>query len=240
MPEQEKAEPVLELSGVTGGYGKTTVLRQVNLSVPRGQVVAALGANGAGKTTMLRVASGTLRPSEGSVTLAGKDVTKLAPHKRAKGGLCHITDGRAIFPSMTVRENLEMAVPPWVKDGNLDEAIELFPRLGDRLKQKAGSMSGGEQQMLALSRAFLARPSVVLVDEVSTGLAPVIVDELFRVLKVLADRGVSLLLVEQYVHRALAMADLVYVLNRGEIVFTGEASKVSESVLAEAYLAQEA
>jgi branched-chain amino acid transport system ATP-binding protein len=221
---------------VTGGYGKVTVLRDVSLSVPRGGVAAILGANGAGKTSLLKVASGLLRPTEGSVRIDGQDVTKRPPERRARKGLCHVTDGRAIFRDLTVRENLELAIPPWIKSRDLEQVLTLFPRLGERMTQRAGRMSGGEQQMLALSRAFLSKPAVVLVDEVSMGLAPLVVDEMFVALKVLAAQGTALLLVEQYVHRALEMADVVYLLDQGEITFSGPPSSLDESTLMAAYL----
>jgi branched-chain amino acid transport system ATP-binding protein len=227
---------VLELRGVHAGYGRARVIHGVDLAVPEGSVVALLGANGAGKTTLLRVASGLLRPTAGKVFLGIADVTRQASHQRAKEGLCHITEGRAIFRSLSVRDNLELATPSWVQGSGFDRAIEIFPRLGDRLRQTAGSMSGGEQQMLALARAFLANPSVVLVDEVSIGLAPVVIDELFVALESLVASGVAGLMVDQYVHRAIAMADVVYLMKQGKIVFRGRSGEVDNDALMQAYL----
>jgi branched-chain amino acid transport system ATP-binding protein len=229
---------VLELHGVTAGYGRTTVLRDVSLSVPAGQVVALLGPNGAGKTTLLRVASGLLGVDSGEVSLHGNDVTKRKPFQRAKDGLCLVPEGRGIFPNLSVRENLLLQVPPWKKDGSIDAAVEAFPILKERLSQTAGSMSGGQQQMLALSRCFLAEPKVVLLDEVSMGLAPRIIDEIFVALDKLAKAGVSLLLVEQYVSRALKACDHLYLLNRGKITFSGSPKEIDEAELTRRYLGE--
>jgi branched-chain amino acid transport system ATP-binding protein len=236
MTVSEDAKKILEISGVHAGYGHARVLHGVDLAVNKGSVVALLGANGAGKTTLLRVASGLLRPTAGKVSLGIVDVTRRPSYQRAKDGLCHITEGRAIFRSLSVRDNLELAVPSWVQGSSFDRAIEIFPRLGDRLRQTAGSMSGGEQQMLALARAFLANPSVVLVDEVSIGLAPVIIDELFVALESLVASGVAVLMVDQYVHRAIAMADVVYLMKQGKIVFRGRSDEVDNDALMQAYL----
>ncbi len=228
--------PLLEFDGVTAGYGRSTVLRKVNLAVPKGAVVALLGPNGAGKTTLLKVAVGLIRPTQGSVRLGQDDVTRASPSRRTRSGLCHIPEGRGIFRSLTVRDNLRMQLPPWSKDVNLDAALEMFPVLGERLRQIAGTLSGGQQQMLALSRAYLSHPEVVLLDEVSMGLAPKVVDEIFIALKRLAATGVSLLLVEQYVNRALEMCDRVAVLSRGELAFEGRPNDLDEDALRQTYL----
>jgi branched-chain amino acid transport system ATP-binding protein len=230
------AEMALELRGVTGGYEDFEVLHDVDLVVPKGAVVALLGANGAGKTTLLRIASGLLKPSEGEVLCEGQDVTAERPHKRAARGICHITEGRAIFRALSVRDNLTLSIPPWSKGQGIDLAIDVFPVLGERLNQTAGSLSGGQQQMLALSRAFLAKPKVVLADEMSIGLAPIVVNEIFESLGKLVAQGVSLLLVEQYVKRALEIADSVYLLRQGRTLFSGPASAVDESALMQAYI----
>jgi branched-chain amino acid transport system ATP-binding protein len=227
---------LLEMKGVAGGYGQSRVIHGVDLVVREGAVVALLGANGAGKTTLLRMASGQLKPAAGTIRIVGEDMTRKAPEKRARAGLCHLPEGRAIFPALSVRENLDLLVPPWRKDRNLDEVMQIFPRLGERLKQRAGSLSGGEQQMLALARAFLADPLVVLADELSMGLAPVAVDEVFEALRRLCERGVALLLVEQYVNRALDMADIVYLLRRGEVAASGPASAIDGDAVISAYL----
>jgi len=226
---------MLELHNIVAGYAETTVLRGASLTVPDGSVVALLGANGAGKTTLLRVASGLLRPTSGTMTLDGADVTGARPHQLAVRGVCHVPEGRGVFPSLTVRENLSLAAGPGGRDA-LDKAVAAFPRLGERLGQTAGTMSGGEQQMLALARAYIAEPKVWLLDEVSMGLAPKIVDEIFEFLGRVAREGASLLLVEQYVTRALALADYVYLLNRGQVAYRGEPSELEDEDVFARYL----
>ena len=222
-------EPMLEISGITGGYGSTTVLRDVSLSVPRGSVVALLCPNGAGKSTTMRMASGLLRPQQGRVILDGKDVTRATPSRRARLGICHVMEGRSIFPSLTVRENLRLQAPRRTSTSDvLDQTQEAFPHLADRRRQIAGTLSGGEQQMLALMRAYLSNPRVVLVDEASLGLAPVIVDQIFDFLARIARDGVSLLVVEQYAERVLAIATTAYLLNQGRVVHSGPAQDLDE------------
>jgi branched-chain amino acid transport system ATP-binding protein len=238
------------------------VLHDISITVPRSSVVALLGPNGAGKTTTLRVAAGLLRPARGTVVIGGRAAGRSAPFRRARQGVCLIPEGRGIFRSLTVRENLELLIPPWRKDSYLpgerppvppdgapdgksrhrigragiDQAIEVFPILGERLSQAAGLMSGGQQQQLALARAFLAAPDVVLLDEVSMGLAPVIVDQIFESLKLLASTGVALVLVEQYVSRALEMADTAYLMARGTIAWSGPAAALDTDAITRAYL----
>jgi branched-chain amino acid transport system ATP-binding protein len=238
------ATPVLELRDVQAGYGSATVLRGVSIAVPPSSIVALLGANGAGKTTVMRVASGLVAATGGQVLVDGGDVTACSPQDRTRRGLCLIPEGRGIFRSLTVRENLELfrpgraAVrPSRAAGGGLDSVIDVFPVLGQRIGQVAGTMSGGEQQMLALARAFLASPRVVMVDEVSLGLAPKMVDQIFEVLTGLARRGVCLLVVEQYVRRALELADHVYLLSRGEVMLSGSTGDVSYQDVVGAYLA---
>jgi len=226
----------LELKGITAGYGRTTVLRDVDLEVAQGEVLALLGPNGAGKTTLLRVASGLLRADAGTVAIAGADVTRRPAHARTRAGLCVIPEGRGVFADLTVRENLRLQVPPWADDDAADAALEAFPLLGERLDQHAGSMSGGQQQMLALARCWLARPTCVLLDEVSMGLAPRVVDEIFLALGQLAARGIAVVLVEQYVDRALAMADRVQLLDRGRSSFAGPAAEVDRDAVLRGYL----
>jgi branched-chain amino acid transport system ATP-binding protein len=227
---------MLVLREVTAGYGAATVLRRVNLIVPAGSVVALLGPNGAGKTTLLRVASGLLAPRSGSVLVDGDDVTGQDPDRLTRRGVCHVPEGRGIFRSLTVRENLITFSRPGGEAQAIERAAEAFPRLGQRMNQVAGTMSGGEQQMLALARAYVQDPRFVLLDEVSMGLAPKIVDEVFEFLERLAARGCALLLVEQYVTRALQAADYVYLLGRGEIVFAGEPDELDADALAEQYV----
>jgi branched-chain amino acid transport system ATP-binding protein len=226
---------MLELRGIHAGYGDHAVLRDISLTVPAGTVVAVLGPNGAGKTTLLRVASGLLRPSAGTVLLGGEDVTRARPHTRARRGLCHIPEGRGIYPTLTVRENLVLHSRKGEEAAAVDRATAAFPVLGEKLRQPAGQLSGGQQQMLSLVRSYLTSPRLVLVDEASMGLAPVVVDKIFEFLAEIAASGTALLLVEQYVSRALALASRVYLLNKGSVVFTGPPQDVADDLLA-AYL----
>ncbi len=226
---------MLEIRNVTGGYGNTTVLRDISLTVPDSSVVALLGPNGAGKTTTLRMASGLLRPREGEILLDGTDVRKLGPYQRTALGLCHIPEGRGIFPSLSVRDNLVLFVERGKEKEAWERAVDTFPVLGERRRQIAGTLSGGEQQMLALVRAYVANPRMVLVDEASLGLAPLVVDRIFEFLEKIAREGASLLLVEQYVSRALALADTVYLLNQGEIVHSGPSAGLTEDHIFELY-----
>jgi branched-chain amino acid transport system ATP-binding protein len=226
----------IALRGIRAGYAGTTVLRDVDITVPAGSVVALLGPNGAGKTTLLNVASGLLAPDAGAIALAGRDVTAEPAHLRAARGLCHVPEGRGIFPNLTVRQNIVLHAKSGREDDAIAAAVEAFPVLGRRLSQAAGTMSGGEQQMLALSAARVRRPAVVLLDEVSTGLAPQVIDQIFVFLADLAAGGASLLVVEQYVTRALALADYVYILRKGEVVFVGEPNEIDRDDVFAAYL----
>jgi branched-chain amino acid transport system ATP-binding protein len=226
----------LELSGISAGYGRATVLRDVSVTVAEGSVVALLGPNGAGKTTLLRVAAGLLAPTVGEVRLCGDTVTRAKPFQRAKRGLCLVPEGRGIFPNLSVRDNLRLQIPPWSSDTGFESALDAFPVLKDRLGQKAGSMSGGEQQMVALARCFLADPKVVLLDEVSMGLAPRVVDEIFEALHTLRRRDVALVLVEQYVSRALQIADRVDLLVRGNLAYSGSPAELTEDEVMRRYL----
>jgi branched-chain amino acid transport system ATP-binding protein len=219
---------MLELQHVVGGYGDTTVLRDVSLAVPDSSVVALLGPNGAGKTTSLRMASGLLRPRQGSVLLDGADISRLSPFQRVAQGICHIPEGRGIFPSLTVKENVIIYAPRGREKESWERAVDTFPVIGSRRRQIAGTLSGGEQQMLALVRAYISDPRIVLVDEASLGLAPLVVDDIFSFLERIAREGAALLLVEQYVSRALALAETVYLLSQGEIVYAGPAAELDE------------
>lgn len=225
-----------QLSGVSAGYGHTTILRNVDLSIPPGCVTALLGPNGAGKTTLLKVLSGLIKPTAGTVLLDGTDVTRLAPNKRAARGLCHIPEGRGIFRSLTVKENLELQASPGDEAAAIERAVAAFPILGQRLTQRSGTMSGGQQQMLAMARAYASNPRLILVDEASLGLAPIVVDEIFRFLAGAAESGSSLLIVDQFVSRALAMATRAYVLSRGEIVFDGTSAELQGGDVFQRYL----
>ena len=229
----------LQLEGITAGYGETVALRDVSLVVPSGRAVALLGPNGAGKTTLLSVASGLLRPRSGRVLLDGEDITGRPPDYVVPRGICHITEGRSIFPGLTVADNLRIFAPPRGGAEAIERAVTAFPRLGERLSQMAGTMSGGEQQMLAMARAYARRAPVVLLDEVSMGLAPILVDEIFEFLDRLAEEGTSLLIVEQYVAKALALADYVYLLVRGRVVYAGEPDEIAGTDLFARYLGAE-
>jgi len=218
--------PILELANVSAGYGRTTVLRDLSLSASPSSVTAVLGPNGAGKTTLLKVISGMLRPTTGSVRLGGQDVTRLDPNRRVALGLCHIPEGRGVFRSLTVRENLRLQAEPGSESESLDRAVEISPVLGRKLGQTVRTMSGGEQQMLAMVRAYIRNPKLVLVDEASLGLAPRIVDSIFEFLGQLASQGATLIIVDQFVTRTLGLADRVYLLSHGEITFSGTADEM--------------
>lgn len=224
------------LKGISAGYGSVGVLRDVDLVVPGGAVVALLGPNGAGKTTLLRVASGLLRPTHGVLELDGRDVTGRAPNELVADGVCHIPEGRGIFRNMSVRDNLLTFARPGAEAESMARAVEAFPRMGQRLNQIAGTLSGGEQQMLALSRAYVQKPTVVLLDEVSMGLAPIVIDEIFEFLALLVGQGSALLLVEQYVTRAMESADLVYLLSRGTVTFAGQPTELAEDDVFASYV----
>lgn len=233
-------QPALELRDVTAGYGEFTALWNVSVEVPKGSVVALIGPNGAGKTTSLRVASGLLRPAKGRVLLGGQDVTRQPAGARARAGLCLIPEGRGIYRSLTVKENLQLHASTSGKASSIEPAINAFPVLGSRLAQRAGSLSGGEQQMLAVSRAYLTDPKVVLLDELSMGLAPIVINEILASIENLIKSGVSVLIVEQFVQRALKLADLVVILAKGEVVFRGPAKQVTEERLTGLYLGTKA
>jgi branched-chain amino acid transport system ATP-binding protein len=229
-------DAALEVIGVRAGYERTEVLREISLVVPAGAVVALLGANGAGKSTTLKTISGLVRPTAGTVRMFGDDITNESTAKRANRGLCHIPEGRSVFRSLTVRENLELQAPSGSESDAIALAIESFPVLGRRINQQAGTLSGGEQQMLAMARAYTRRPRLVLVDEASLGLAPLIVDQIFAFLVSITGQGASLLIVDQFVARALEMASHAYVLNRGVITFDGSADELRQGDVFERYL----
>jgi branched-chain amino acid transport system ATP-binding protein len=228
----------LELRGVHAGYGRIEVLRELDLCVPAGAVVALLGPNGAGKTTTLNAIAGTIRVHKGDVLLEGRSVRDRTSYDRARAGLVLVPEGRGVFPSLTVRENLELVVRGSrcdleTRERRMAEVVDAFPRLAERLSQRAGTMSGGEQQMLALSRAFLASPAVLMMDEISMGLAPKLVEELFEAVQRLRARGTTIVLVEQFVSYALRFADVCYVLNKGRVGFVGEPSELRSGALLE-------
>ena len=230
---------MLELRAIDAGYGDTTVLRGVGLVAPDAAVTALIGPNGAGKSTLLNTAAGLIRPSRGRVLFDGDDVTGRGPHELAQRGLCLVPEGRGVFPRLTVRENVVLQSDPGSEAEAIALAVDAFPVLRGRLGQVAGTLSGGEQQMLALARAYVRRPRVVLLDEVSIGLAPKIVDEIFAFVARLAEGGASLLIVEQYVVRALELADYVYMLNQGVLTFAGEPAELEGEDVFQAYLGGE-
>jgi branched-chain amino acid transport system ATP-binding protein len=231
---------LLSVESVSVSYGGLRALSEVSLVVPHGSVVALLGANGAGKTTTLRTISGLVRPDRGRIVFAGADITRWPPHSIAAAGVVHVPEGRGIFRSLTVAENLSMASYASVSGGAgsiIDRAVELFPVLGERLSQQAGTLSGGEQQMLALARALVTRPRLLMLDEISMGLAPLVTAQLFERIRSSAAAGTSMLLVEQYVDAALELADYAYVLEKGRIVDMGEPADLqSSAALTDAYL----
>ena len=211
----------LRFENIVGGYGTHRVLFGVDLEVPAGKAVALLGANGAGKTTLLRLGAAVIHPSGGDVYIDDRKVTHQSAHTRAREGLCLIPEGHGIFRQLSVKENLAMYVKgKKVKDA-IEKAASFFPILGQRLSQDAGTMSGGQQQMLAVCRALCTDAQIILADELSLGLAPVIIDEIFAAVEVLRAEGRSLLIVEQYAERALSVVDQVYILNKGTVAFHG-------------------
>ncbi|MDA8186469.1 MAG: ABC transporter ATP-binding protein [Actinomycetota bacterium] len=231
---------MLEISDLSVSYGGVRALSGVSMSVPAGCVVALLGPNGAGKTTLLRAASGLADIERGRIIFAGRDVTGWPPHRIARLGMVHVPEGRGIFPSLTVEENLRMAAYSMPQGSDVDEVVargvELFPRLGDRLSQHARSLSGGEQQMLALARGLLARPKLVMLDEISMGLAPIIVTALFDAVRKMTETGVTALVVEQYVEAALGLADYAYLLDKGRVVSVGEPADLRSGGVLATYL----
>jgi len=222
----------LELRGVSAAYERVEVLHDVCLAVPAGKVFALLGPNGAGKTTLLRVASGRMKPNRGTVHVGGRDVTGMSPERLARYGVCSIPEGRGIFPNLTVTENLRM----WTFRGGVrrsdveSSAYGRFPRLAERRRQLAGTLSGGEQQMLAMSRALSTNPSLLLLDEISMGLAPMIVAQLYELVGQIAAEGFSILLVEQFAQTALQVADRAAVMTQGRLELEGSPDEVASAV----------
>lgn len=218
---------LLEIEDLEVHYGKICALSGISLTVDEGEIVTLVGANGAGKTTTLKAISGLRAPTTGSIRFAGKDITKVAGYKRVGLGLSQVPEGRGIFPGMTVRENIEMGA--YTRGGRveLDPLFALFPRLQERIDQPGGTLSGGEQQMLAIARAMTAKPRVLLLDEPSMGLAPLVVQQIFRNLAEINDEGTTILLVEQNANRALALSHRAYVLETGSVVLSGDADEVA-------------
>ncbi len=227
----KRPKPILELIGVHAAYGRIEVLHGVDLVVPVGEVVALLGPNGAGKTTLLKVASGQMKATQGHVHIGGSHVNNAPADAMARAGLCTIPEGRSVFPNLTVTENLQLASYAGAPvERILQVAFERFPRLQQRANQLAGSLSGGEQQMLAMARALSTEPAVLLVDELSMGLAPLIVQELYDIIVDLAATGVSVLVVEQFADAALAVAHRAAVLVHGRVVAYGEPDDIADEL----------
>jgi branched-chain amino acid transport system ATP-binding protein len=228
--------PLLELVGVHAGYGPIEVLHGVNFAVPAGSTVALLGPNGGGKSTTLKVCAGLMTPTRGELRLAGRDVTGASAEELARLGVCTVPEGRGIFPNLTVRENLWLATRLGVSLHTLeDAAYTRFPRLGERRKQLAGTLSGGEQQMLAMARALGTSPAILLIDELSMGLAPLVVQSLYEVVAQLVAEGISVLLVEQFARVVLTIADVAAIMLQGRVTEIGTPSAI-ESQLSAAYL----
>lgn len=232
---------VLSCKGLTAGYGRMTVVTAVDLETQEGELVALLGPNGAGKTTTLRAISGLLTATGGSVEFAGTRIERMRPQHIARLGMAHVLEGRGLFPAMTVRENLMLGAyhkPVWREaSSSLKTVLELFPALERDLERPAASLSGGQQQMLALGRAIMQRPRLLLVDEPSLGLAPVVVEGVFKALRRIKEQGTAILLAEQNVHLALQNADTAYVLEQGRIAFTGTGRELLSSPrIQESYL----
>jgi len=228
------AAPILEVSHLEVSYGSSQALFGISLSVEPGAVLAVLGANGAGKSTLARTVSGLVRPTSGRIVFDGTDITGLAAHRVRKLGLTYIPEGRGIFPGLSVIDNLKMAVAQERRSDRaacIERAIERFPVLGKRTTQRAGSLSGGEQQMLALARALAVSPKLVIADELSLGLAPLVTESVFEGLEAARQSGITIVLTEQFVHRALSMADACVILTRGNVGWSGQASEAGQEVI---------
>ncbi|KAB0678995.1 ABC transporter ATP-binding protein [Aureimonas leprariae] len=227
---------MLEVADLSAGYGQIEVLHGLSFRVPQGQVVTLIGSNGAGKTTTMRTLSGMIRPRSGSIRLKGREIAGLDSHVVARAGLAHSPEGRRVFPSLSVEDNLTLGAFPRLTGSRAkgdvaadrERAFALFPRLKERRAQPAGTLSGGEQQMLAMGRALMLRPEVLLLDEPSMGLAPKLVEEVFNIIRRLKEEKVTMLLVEQFALAALGVADYGYVLENGRIRFEGPAAQLKE------------
>ncbi|MGE5189146.1 MAG: ABC transporter ATP-binding protein [Gemmatimonadota bacterium] len=221
---------MLTVENITVYHGSLPALRDVSFSVDAGEIVSLIGANGAGKSTVLKTLAGVLSPRSGRIALRGRRISGLPPHRIARMGVSLVPEGRGIFANMTVRENLEMGAYPHPAGPEADEAmaraLKLFPRLLERISQPAGTLSGGEQQMLAIGRALAARPALLLLDEPSMGLSPLLVGEIFRMIREINRAGTTILLVEQNAYMALSVATRAYVLENGSITLSGEASSL--------------
>ena len=224
---------MLEVQNVHAYYGKIHALKDVSIHIDKGEIVTLIGANGAGKSTTLRTISGLLKPREGAIQLNGEDLTRLKPHEIVTKGIIQVPEGRRIFGQLSVKENLDMGAftcrDSKLNEENLDRVFTLFPRLKERSRQVAGTLSGGEQQMLAMGRALMANPKILLLDEPSMGLAPVLVDSIFETIQQLHASGTTILLVEQNARMALQVASRGYVIQTGEVVLNDSADRLNEN-----------
>ena len=230
----------LAVDNVTAGYGPIIVLRGISLTVEHGEILGVLGRNGMGKTTLIRCLAGLIAPRSGSIALDGQDITRLAPHERARRGIATVVQGRGIFPRLTVRENLEMGriAGGHVKRDRGEEVLSYFPRLRERLGQGAGTLSGGEQQMLAIGRALMTDPKVMLLDEPSEGIMPILVQQIGAIVQQInREAGVTVIIVEQDVPVVFAMTNRCIILEKGRIVAQGSREEVSRSEVMKEYLA---
>jgi branched-chain amino acid transport system ATP-binding protein len=231
---------MLEVAGLAAGYGALPVLRGIDFTIAEGEIVAVLGSNGAGKSTLNNVLSGLMRPSAGRISFGGEDIAGARPASIVARGLVQVPEGRRIFPNLSVRENLEIGAYRRGRPrraANLDRVVAIFPRLGERMKQLAGTLSGGEQQMLAIGRGLMAEPLLLILDEPSLGLSPLLVEEMFALIARIRAEGLSVLLVEQNVMQSLAIADRAYVLEQGRFALSGTgAALIDDPRLRQAYL----
>ena len=236
---------MLAIKDLQAGYGKVNVLKNINIEVPKNKIVTLIGANGAGKTTTLRAITGMIKSTSGHITLNGKPISQMPSYRIACLGLAHSPEGRRVFSSLTVFDNLQLGAFPRLTGsrakgdfkGDIEKAMELFPRLKERRNQLAGTLSGGEQQMLAMARAIMLNPEIILLDEPSMGLAPILVEEVFKIISRLKSSGITMLLVEQFAVAALNVADYAYVMENGKIVVEGTANKLkNDPAIKAAYL----
>ncbi|WP_317204830.1 ABC transporter ATP-binding protein [Janthinobacterium sp.] len=224
MDAHKTAPLVLEIKGLTSHYGRIQALHGIDLDVRQGQLVALVGANGAGKTTLLRAISGVQPISGGAIRFGAADISRLSPDKRVRAGICQVPEGRQVFGPMSVEDNLRLGAftrPAQDLAGDMERMFQLFPILKEKRLLAAGTLSGGQQQMLAMARALMGRPQLLLLDEPSMGLAPLLIAEIFRIVRDLRDQGITIFLVEQNAHAALSIADVGYVIETGAITLSG-------------------
>ena len=234
---------MLEIQDIRVNYGMINAIKGISFSVEQGEVIALIGANGAGKTTTLHTISGLLRPKSGQILFHGLDITKVQPHKIVSMGIAHVPEGRRVFSQLSVMDNLKMGAftrsDAKEKEETLETVFSRFPRLKERMNQAAGTLSGGEQQMLAMGRALMSRPQIILMDEPSMGLSPLLVSEVFDIIESISKSGTTVLLVEQNAKKALSIADRAYVLETGKIVLSGNASDlINDDSVKKAYLGE--